>query len=398
MKFLFASDSFKGTVSSARIAELLTLAAHEYIPDCETVGIAIADGGEGTVNAVLHSTGGALRTIIVHNPLMENVEASYGIYTLEDGIHKGAIIEMSAASGITLIPGEKLNPLYTTTYGTGELIKDALNQGCTSIAIAIGGSATDDGGIGALRALGARFLDSDGAEIGFDSEGHDLGGCGKDLARICSIDVSQLIPEAGEAHFTVLCDVDNLLTGPDGATFTFGRQKCSETLSDDEINDILSELESGMCNYAQILNTVFHADPNSIPGTGAAGGLGAALSIILGAEMNSGIETVLRLINFDRLLKGVDLCITGEGRLDWQSSHGKTINGIANHCRRLEIPLVAIVGCTGEGFEDAYEIGISQIIRTSDKAPTLEDSIAEADRYYLETARDFFKAYASNQE
>ena len=394
MKFVFASDSFKGTISSARTAELLTMAARETFPDCETVSVPIADGGEGTVDAVIEALSGQRRSVQVHDALMGELTASYGIYPLSQGgvAGSGAIIEMSAASGITLIPEDALNPLHTSTYGTGELIRDALDYGCRRITIAIGGSATNDGGIGAIRALGGRFLGADGRELGCrtsDDSTEYYGGTGADLINIASIDLSGLHPAIQETEITVLCDVDNPLTGPDGATFTFGRQKCSPGMDPDELNETLSLLENGMNNYARVLGKTFGIDANSVPGVGAAGGLGAALCYMLGAVLSSGIETILRMIDFDAHLTGADLCITGEGRLDWQSVHGKTISGIAAHCSQQQIPLVAIVGCTGEGFEDAYQIGIRQIIRTSEGLP-LEEAIANAEECYLRTARAFF--------
>lgn len=391
MKYLFSSDSYKGTISSARIADILTESAKKINPDIETVGLPIADGGEGTVDAVLEANSGTRCTVKVHNPLMEETEASYGLFNLPwDSEDSGlsAIIEMSAASGITLISPETRNPLNTSTYGTGELIRDAVLRGCRKITIAIGGSSTNDGGIGAMQALGIRFLDAEGNEL--------TAGTGSELSKIAAIDTRSLLPEIRETDITVLCDVDNKLTGPDGATFTFGRQKCSPNFGDDEINEILSELEAGMCNYAEILRLTFGLDPDSIPGAGAAGGLGAALSIMLGARMNSGIETVLDIISFDSYLKDVDICITGEGCLDWQSSHGKTITGIVAHCKAHNIPVIALVGSTGVGYEDAYEIGLSKIFRVCDEAPSIDESINNAEYFYRIAAEKMFRTLSEN--
>lgn len=398
MKFVFASDSFKGTLSSTRISELLSIIARDSFPGCEISAVPIADGGEGTVSAIIGALGGWRRNVLVHNPLMEEITASYGLYPMShEGLLpvNGAIIEMSAASGITLLPGDMLNPLHTTTYGTGELIRDALDEGCRRITIAIGGSATNDGGIGAMRALGIRFLDSNGNELGLKSEDNPYyGGTGADLGQIASIDVSGLHPAIKDTEITVLCDVDNPLTGPDGATFTFGKQKCSPDMDPDDLNDTLSTLEAGMNNYSQILSKTFNIDVSSVPGVGAAGGLGAALCYILGASLDSGIETILQLIDFDSCLNGADLCITGEGCLDWQSTHGKTISGIARHCRKHNVPVVAIVGSTGEGFEGAYDIGINRIIKTADGVP-VEKSMMNAEEYYLRAARGFFATLKS---
>ena len=302
MRFLFASDSFKGTLSSETIIELLTAAADKVFPGCETVGVPIADGGEGTVDAVITVTKGEKRRLTVHGPLMEETQSSYGVFHGDS-----AIIEMAAASGLPMVPDDKKNPLNTTTYGTGELIRDALKQGYRKISIAIGGSATNDGGMGAMRALGIRFL---------DREGKELEGRGSDLEKVADIDMEGLDPAAAEAEFTVMCDVNNPLTGPDGAAYTFGKQKGGTP-------EILDELEAGMKNYAAVIQEKLGMDVDKIPGAGAAGGLGAALCVFLHANLKSGIETVLDLIDFDGLLEGTDLVVTGEGRIDWQSAFGK---------------------------------------------------------------------------
>ena len=307
MRFLFASDSFKGTLSSETIIELLTETAEKIIPGCETAGVPIADGGEGTVDAVITVTKGEKRVLTVHGPLMEETESSYGIFGGDS-----AIIEMAAASGLPMVPPEKRNPLNTTTYGTGELIRDALEQGYRKISIAIGGSATNDGGMGAMRALGVRFL---------DKEGKELEGYGRDLAEVADIDTTGICPAVAEASFTVMCDVNNPLTGPEGAAYTFGKQKGGTP-------EILDELEAGMKNYAAVVLKKTGMDVDQIPGAGAAGGLGAALCVFLRATLKSGIETVLDLMDFDGLLEGVDLVVTGEGRIDWQSAFGKVPSGI----------------------------------------------------------------------
>ena len=211
MKFLFASDSFKGTLTSEQIIALLTEAAKKVFPDCETVGIPVADGGEGTIDAVISVLHGSVHEVNAHGPLMEEVVSYYG----ESG-DGAAVIEMAVSSGLPMVPVNKRDPRVTTSYGTGELIKTALDRGCRDITIAIGGSATNDGGMGAMRALGIRFLDENGEE---------LSGCGNDLARVADIDIRGLHGAVKDAKFTIMCDVNNPLTGPDGATYTFGMQK-----------------------------------------------------------------------------------------------------------------------------------------------------------------------------
>lgn len=370
MKFLFASDSFKGTLSSEQIIHILTDAANEIFPGCETLGVPIADGGEGTADAVIAVTKGDKLEVKVHGPLMEETVASYGVFGKDS-----AIIEMAAASGLPMVPVEKRNPLHTTTYGTGELIKSALDAGYRKLSIAIGGSATNDGGMGAMRALGVKFLDADGKE---------LAGVGADLIRVADVDVTGMHPAISEAEITVMCDVNNPLTGPSGATYTFGKQKGGTP-------EILDELEKGMEQYASVLLDKFGVDVNQIAGSGAAGGLGAALCVFLKATMKSGIETVLDLIDFDHLLDGVDVVITGEGRIDWQSAFGKVPSGVGMRCKAKEIPAVAIVGGMGDGADKIYEFGVDSIMTTINGAMPIEEALERAEELYANAARRMFR-------
>ena len=284
MKFLFASDSFKGTLSSEDTGRLLTRAAKEVFPSCSCESIPVADGGEGTADAVIKAVQGEKLYVEVSDPLMQNRTAYYG--KLDEN---RAIIEMALASGYALVPSEKKNPLYTSSYGTGELIRDALDRGFRDITIAIGGSATNDGGMGCMRALGIRFL---------DREGRELMGNGSDLEHLAEIDDSGLDSRLADTRFTVMCDVTNPLCGEQGATYTFGPQKGGAP-------EVLERLERGMENYRDILIRTYGINPDTIPGSGAAGGLGAALLVFLRAELRSGIETVLDLIGFDSRLEGV---------------------------------------------------------------------------------------------
>lgn len=370
MKLLFASDSFKGTLSSEQIINLLTDSANRIFPGCETLGVPIADGGEGTVDAVIAVTRGELRSVKVHGPLMEETNASYGVFRGDS-----AIIEMAAASGLPMVPAAKRNPLHTTTFGTGELIRDALDNGYRKLSIAIGGSATNDGGMGAMRALGIRFLDEDGAE---------LEGVGADLAKVADIDVSGLHPAVKAAEFTVMCDVNNPLTGPDGATYTFGKQKGGTP-------EILDELELGMKQYAAVMRDKLGLDVENLAGAGAAGGLGAALCGYLGATLKSGIETVLDLIDFDGLLEGTDLVVTGEGRIDWQSAFGKVPSGVGQRCKAKGIPAIAIVGGMGNGAEKIYEFGVDSIVPTINGAMSIEEALERAKELYTCAADRTFR-------
>ena len=370
MKFLFASDSFKGTLSSERIIELLTEAANKVFPACDTLGIPIADGGEGTVEAVLSVTKGNIRKVKIHGPLMEVTEAYYGEFNGDS-----AIIEMATASGLPMVPTEKRNPLNTTTYGTGELIKDALDRGYRKISIAIGGSATNDGGMGAMRALGVRFLGADDQV---------LTGIGSDLQKVKDIDISGIHPAIAKTTFTVMCDVNNPLTGTEGATYTFGKQKGGTP-------EILDELEAGMKQYAAIIQEKTGVDVDKIPGAGAAGGLGAALCVFLEANLKSGIETILDLIDFNSLLEGVDLVVTGEGRIDWQSAFGKVPSGVGMRCKQKGVPAIAIVGGMGDGASKIFEHGVDSIIPTINGAMDINEALDRAEELYTGAADRMFR-------
>ena len=370
MKLLFASDSFKGTVTSEQTVELLTKAAHEVFGPCETVGVPVADGGEGTTDAVVLARKGQKVYTRVHGPLMEEVSAYFGRLSGTE-----AVLEMAQASGLPMVPEELRNPLNTTTYGTGELVKAALDAGYTDISIAIGGSATNDGGMGFASALGVRFL---------DSEGNVLEGKGSELEKVAHIDISGLDEKVRNAHFTVMCDVTNPLCGKDGATYTFGKQKGGTP-------EILDRLEKGMCNYRDVIIREFGINPDDTPGTGAAGGLGAALKIFLNAEMKSGIETVLDLIDFDRLLENVDLVVTGEGRTDWQSCFGKVMQGVGDRAKRHSIPVTALCGGLGKGYEQIYEHGIDSIMTTVDGPMALSEALENAEELYYKGAVRMFR-------
>ena len=370
MKFLFASDSFKGTLSSSRIAELLTTAAKESFPDCICTSVETADGGEGTTETVLDAVNGQRMFLTVHGPLWKKTDCFYG--KLDE---RRAVMEMAAASGLPLLQEVQRDPRKTTTYGTGEMIQDALDHGFRDISIAIGGSATNDGGMGCMCALGVRFL---------DQEGRELTGCGENLGKIARIDLSDLDPRITETKFTVMCDVNNPLCGENGATYTFGGQKGGTP-------EILEELETGMLHYRELLLETFQVDVNEVPGAGAAGGLGAALVVFLNATLKSGIETVLDLVDFDTRLQGVSLVVTGEGCTDWQSAFGKVLHGVGMRCKKYHIPVVALAGSMGQGAEQIYESGIDSILTTVNAPMELHTALEQAEELYLNAARRLFR-------
>lgn len=370
MKLLFASDSFKGSLTSEKTIELLSKAAREVFGECEMIGLPVADGGEGTVDAVIEAECGHKISVPVHDPLMRMINASYGVFD-----QTKAVIEMSAASGLPLLSEELRDPWMTTSYGTGELIRHALENGYRDIYIAIGGSATNDGGMGCARALGVKFIDAQGAE---------LEGRGRDLCCVEKIDVSGIDPRLKESKITVMCDVTNPLCGKDGATYTFGKQKGTTPETE-------AKLESGMCHYRDIIKQEFGIDCDAIRGGGAAGGLGSALSVFCKGEMRSGIETVLDLIHFDERLEGVNLVVTGEGRTDWQSCFGKVMQGIGLHAKKKGVPAVGLSGSLGKNAMDICNYGICSLITSVNAPMPLSEAIERAEELYYEAAVRMFR-------
>jgi len=370
MKLLFASDSFKGSLSSEKTVELLAKAAKDVFGDVEYEGVPVSDGGEGTVDAVVAAEHGTKISVDVYGPWMTRIKAEYG--RLDDN---RAVIEMAAASGLPLIKREERNPLNTTTFGTGELIRDALERGFRDLSIAIGGSATNDGGMGCMRALGVKFL---------DARGNELQGNGSDLERVASIDMSGLDPRIKDTKITVMCDVTNPLTGKDGATYTFGAQKGATP-------DMQARLEAGMLNYKSVIMKQFGFDPDDIPGSGAAGGLGTALMVFLKGEMRSGIETVLDLIKFDERLEGVDLCVTGEGRTDWQSCFGKVMQGVGMHAKAKGVPVLGLSGGLGKDAMNICDYGVNSLMTTVNSPMDITEAIDRAEELYYEGAVRMFR-------
>ena len=367
-KCIVISDSFKGSLSSGEICEIARESFQNVFPACKLVCIPVADGGEGTVACFQEVCGGELVTVRVQGPFGQSMEASY--LQLEE---KQAVIEMAACAGLPLANDCK-DPRITTTYGVGQLIRHAVERGNTRILLGLGGSATNDGGMGAMSALGVRFL---------DAEGNVLTGVGSDLEKVADIDMSGLHPAVAEAEITVMCDVTNPLTGPDGATYTFGKQKGGTP-------EILDRLEAGMKKYAALMREK-GMDVENQAGAGAAGGLGAALCGYLKANLKSGIETVLDLIDFDGLLEGTDLVVTGEGRIDWQSAFGKVPSGIGMRCKAKGVPAVAIVGGMGNGAEKIYDFGVESIIPTINGAMDIEEALERAEELYANAADRTFR-------
>ncbi len=372
-KLIFASDSFKGSLSSVRAGELLTEAAVKVFGDRFGYKILpVADGGEGTAEAVTHAVGGRAVPVTVTGPLGVPVSAFYG--DLGNG---RAILDMASASGLTLVPEELRDPEKTSTRGTGELLRAVLDAGFSDVTVGIGGSSTNDGGIGFASALGVRFL---------DSRGRELYGRGADLIKIRSIDLSGIHPaiRSGAAAVTVMCDVKNPLCGKNGATAVFGPQKGADP-------SMVRRLERGMRNYSRVVSDLYKTDVQRISGGGAAGGLGAALAVFCGAKMRSGIETLLDLVGFDRMLDDAALVVTGEGRTDAQSFMGKAVSGIGRRAAARGVPVALLCGSLGDGWESAYDNGISSVFFTKPDNIPLEEAIRRAEELYLSAAVRMFE-------
>lgn len=369
MKFVFAVDSFKGSLSSHRMNAILAQTAQQYFPQAECICVDMADGGEGTLEAIDALKKGEKIVTKAHDPLLNEIESDYRIWG-----HQTAMIEMAKISGLCRIPYREGNALYTSSLGTGELIKDALDRGCRHIYISIGGSATNDGGIGAMTALGVRFCGASGLPVK---------PIGKELSAIQTIDITQLDPRIQQTTFTVLCDVTNPLTGPQGATAVFGEQKGA-------VGEAKDLLEEGMRHYADLLNLFGGRDINTVAGSGAAGGLGAAFITFLQAELRPGIETILDLTHFDDVLKGADYVITGEGKIDEQSCHGKVISGIAKRAKKENVPVIAITARLTIPIETLQRMGIQSAITTVNDIMTLDEAMRRAEELFLNASRRLF--------
>ena len=367
MKILIAPDSFKGSLSSIEVCKAVEEGIRQVNPQCEIIALPIADGGEGTLEAMSYATDGELITMTCSNPIGEPIESKYSI----SGDGKTAILEMAKASGLYLITQSQRNPYITTTYGVGEQIKDALDRGCRNFVVGIGGSATNDGGVGMLQALGFSFLDGEGKEI-------PRGGLA--LGKLAKIVSSNKDPRLDECTFKVACDVDNTLCGPKGASHVFGPQKGATP-------EMVKLLDESLKNYAQIIKQDLGKEVLDIKGGGAAGGLGTAFVAFLNAELVSGVSLILDSLNFTQKLQGIDLVITGEGQMDEQTAYGKVPMGVAQRAKELGIPVVALVGSIKGDMTNMYKLGITSIFSIVNKPMTLEEAMDNAYDLVVQTAR-----------
>jgi len=357
MKVVIAPDSFKESLSACEVAEQIAAGFREIFPAADYVVMPLADGGEGTVQAMVAATGGRVVPISVTGPLGTAVDAFYGV----TGDGRTAIIEMAAASGLMLVPPEKRNPLITTSYGTGELIRAALTAGVSRIIVGIGGSATNDGGAGMLRALGMKLL---------DREGWDLEGGGGGLDRLNRIDAAGLDQRLSEAILDVACDVKNPLLGENGASKVFGPQKGATP-------DMVAKLDANLAHYAAVISRDLGTEVALVPGSGAAGGMGAAL-LALGGHLRPGIEIVLDAVGFEGIIRDADLIVTGEGRMDSQTVSGKTPHGVARIAKRLGKPVIAIAGSLATDVGVVHAHGIDAVFSAVPRPCSLDDALADA--------------------
>lgn len=339
MKVVIAPDSFKGSISSVDAAAAIERAVHSVFPDAETVRIPIADGGDGTVDVFLSAMEGEAVYHDVTGPLGDVVRAKYA------KIGNTAVVEMAQASGLALVPEGKRDPMRATSYGTGELIRHALSLGVDTVILAAGGSATNDGGVGMAQALGARFTDADGHELGY--------GCW-DIGKISGIDLSPMRELLGETRIILASDVNNMLCGSEGASYIYGPQKGAD-------DHMVKTMDGYLQRLADVLRSATGVDVSTMPGAGAAGGIAVPLFAVGKAEQHSGIDIVLDMMSFDRRLVGADLVLTGEGRIDGQALYGKVLAGIGKRCIAQGIPVFAFAGSIGEGSEKLEAVGIRAV-------------------------------------
>jgi glycerate kinase len=366
VKIVIAPQAFKGSLDAFHVAQAISRGTRQIFPEAELLMLPVADGGEGTVRALVQASGGRTVTTRVSGPLEHPVSATWGL--LGDG--ETAVIEMAAASGLPLIRRDQRNPMRTTSYGTGELIRHALDHGVHKLIVGIGGSATNDGGAGMAQALGAAFLDASGQHL-------RLGG-GK-LRYLDRIDISGLDPRLRDLQVLVACDVNNVLVGPNGASHVYGPQKGADAA-------MVEELDHALAKYADIVRRDVGTDVRDEPGAGAAGGMGAGLLAFLNARLKPGVEIVFEALQLESRLRGADLVITGEGRMDEQDLYGKAPMEVAKLAHRMDIPCIAVVGSTGRDYHVVYDHGLDAVIGTVNRPMPIDRAVTESARLIAEAA------------
>lgn len=378
MRIVIAPDSFKGSLRARQVGEAMAEGAKRVFPEAETIVVPMADGGEGTVEALLDSLGGTLREVEVEGPRGRPVRASFAL--LADG--RTAVLEMASASGLPLLPPEERDPRLTSTFGTGQLIKAALDAGARRILIGIGGSATNDGGAGMAEALGYRFL---------DAEGRSLPRGGAALIRLSRIETDAVDPRLQETEFIVACDVKNPLLGPEGASAVYGPQKGATPA-------MVAELDAALARLAAVIKETFGLEVADVPGAGAAGGLGAGLLVFCHARLTPGVEMVIEATGLREHLRGADLVLTGEGRLDGQTVQGKTPCGVAKAAKEFGLPVLAVGGGLGPGYEAVFTAGIEAVTSIVPGPMSLEAAMAEAEALLAGATERLLRAFRAGME
>lgn len=371
-KIAVVSDSFKGSVTSSEICAIVAAEAKRFFPACEVVGLPVADGGEGTVDSFLECMSGEKIFIEAAGPNFERRTAFYGRFG------ETAIIEMAAAAGLPLV-GDDKNPMLTTTYGVGELMLHALEHGAKRLILALGGSATNDGGCGAAAALGTRFYDAAGAEF------TPTGGTLCNIARIDNAATERLL---SGVEVVAMCDIDNPMHGERGAAYVFAPQKGADA-------EMVRVLDAGLVSLDHAISREMGKSVAGIPGAGAAGAMGAGAVAFFGAKLNPGIETVLDTVRFEERISGADFVITGEGKLDSQSLRGKVVIGVARRAKKAGIPVFAVVGDVGDDIDEAYAVGVSAIFSTNHLAIPFSEAKTRSAKDYRLTIENLFRALAA---
>lgn len=373
MKIVIAPDSFKGSLTALEAANSIDRGIKNAYSCATTTLLPVGDGGEGTMEVLIAATGGKKKTVMVTGPLGNQVEAAYGVL----GDDKTCVIEMAIASGLYLVPEDKLSPLQATTYGTGQLIQKALDDGFTSFVVNVGGSATNDGGAGMLQALGLQILDCDGLEIGYG---------GGELNKVAKIDDTYFDKRINQSTFMIATDVKNPLIGLDGASHVFGPQK-GATAKDVEL------LDDNLAHWADEIKAVTGVTLHDMPGAGAAGGIGGAFKAFFSAELKRGIDVVLDYIRLDDELLDADLVITGEGKVDNQTAFGKTPLGVAQAAAQRNIPTIIMAGAIGEGFRTLYHYGVVSINSITNKPMSLDEAIENAESLLEESTEQVIRSF-----
>ena len=377
MKIVIAPDSFKESLTALEVAKAIEVGFRQVFPDAQVIKVPMADGGEGTVQSMVDATKGRLIDLEVTGPLGNKVMAQYGILgAIDSQTPTTAVIEMASASGLHLVPRDQRDPRYTTSFGTGELIKDALDRGIKHIVLGLGGSATNDAGLGLAQALGIQFQDENHQELVFG---------GMALEQLCHVDMGQAHPLLSECHFDVACDVDNPLCGERGASAIFGPQKGATP-------EMIKQLDSALAHFADVLVQNGFADHRLAPGAGAAGGMGLGAKVFLNATLKPGIDIVMETVGLAEKIKGADLVITGEGRIDGQTVFGKTPMGVLKQANANGVPTIGIAGSLGKDAEAILAHGMIAIFPIIPALDSLDNVLAQAESNLVHSSRNIAAA------